>query len=111
VNLGGRRCLDVQNTLDLWNTNPMRQRYCKANLGPLVSLLGSVSHHGPNRSRGIVGYFRRCHLLDSGESLGALWIGRYPDSGKGRKRLVGVPKGALQASRRRADPAEAMCPT
>ncbi len=39
-----------------------------------------------------MGYFDRCHLPDSGESLSALWIGRYPDSGDQRKRVLGVPR-------------------
>jgi hypothetical protein len=29
--------------------------------------------------------------LDAGESLSALWIARYPDSGNEHKRVLGVP--------------------
>jgi hypothetical protein len=35
-------------------------------------------------------------LLDSRESLSALWLARYPDSGKGRKRVLGVPRCPLR---------------
>jgi hypothetical protein len=43
-------------------------------------------------SSGFRGYFDRCHLLESGESLSALWLARYPDSGNERKRVLGVPR-------------------
>jgi hypothetical protein len=51
---------------------------------------------GPSRSRGSFkrfrGYSHQCHLLESGESLGALWTACYPDSGNERKRVLGVPR-------------------
>ena len=41
-------------------------------------------HHHTQEHRG--------PLLDSEESLSALWIARYPDSGNERKRVLGVPE-------------------
>ena len=32
----------------------------------------------------------QCRLLDSGEPLSGLWIGRYPGSGNEHKRVLGV---------------------
>jgi hypothetical protein len=40
----------------------------------------------------ICGYSHPCHLVNSGESLSALWIARYPDSGNERKRVLGVAR-------------------
>jgi hypothetical protein len=37
-----------------------------------------------------MGYFDRCHLLESGEALSALWIARYLPSGDERKRTLGL---------------------
>jgi hypothetical protein len=76
--------------------------------GPKRTLVAQAFTHGS--FKGFREYFDQCHLLDSGESLSALWIGRYPDSENERKRVLGVPKAPHMASRRRASPAEAMWP-
>jgi hypothetical protein len=39
-----------------------------------------------------MGPSHQCRLLESGESLSALWLARYPDSGKERKRVLRVPR-------------------
>jgi hypothetical protein len=70
-------------------------------LGAQANLGGpSQLRHGSfNRFRG---YSRRCHVLESGESLSALWIARYPDSGNERKRVLRVlrcPTGAVGGGR------------
>jgi hypothetical protein len=46
----------------------------------------------------LIGPGWRCHLLDSGESLSALWIARYPDSGNGYKRVLRVRSCACRKS-------------
>lgn len=38
----------------------------------------------------LIGAAGQRRLLESGESLSGLWIARYPDSGKERKRILGV---------------------
>jgi hypothetical protein len=40
--------------------------------------------------KGFRGHFDQCHLLDSGESLSALWIARYLPSGADRQRALGA---------------------
>jgi hypothetical protein len=59
---------------------------------PMTAIIGSP--HAPNGPGG------RCRLLDSGESLSALWIARYPDSGKERKRVHHEGRKGLSACRR-----------
>ena len=46
--------------------------------------LGGPSRFGYGGLKGIRGYSYGCRLLDSGESLSALWIARYPTCGDER---------------------------
>jgi hypothetical protein len=59
--------------------------------------LGGPSRFTHGSFKGFRGYSRRYRLLESGESLSALRIARYPDSGKERKRVLGVPSLAHSA--------------